>query len=148
MNSLVVRIPFGRSEALLEIPTGAAVLERKETPYLEDPLCAVAESLREPFFSTGLHQISSGKGNAVIVVSDNTRPVPDEILLGSKHFEKGLRKLAQSADLDGYMSYISNMKNLEIDQWEVEELAKVLRKARISLYAPRVRLRKSFPGIC
>lgn len=120
---------------MLEIAPGVTIIERRKTPCVNEPLSAATESLTKPSFSPDLSEISSGKKNTVVVVSDNIRPVPNEILLGSKCFEKGLRKLAQSADLDGYMSYISNMNNFEIDQWEVEELANVLRKARISLYA-------------
>ncbi|MGC9321786.1 MAG: hypothetical protein ACP5FY_06050, partial [Kosmotogaceae bacterium] len=54
--------------------------------------------------------------------------------LGSEYYSAGLGRLREFENFDAYIDYISDMRNFEIDQWEVEELVKVLRKARIKIY--------------
>lgn len=55
--------------------------------------------------------------------------------LGSENFRTCLRKLKEFDSYDSYIEYISNMKNFIVDQWEVEELVKVLKKAEIYVYS-------------
>jgi nickel-dependent lactate racemase len=54
--------------------------------------------------------------------------------LGSEYFRAGLGRLREFGNFDAYIDHISDIRNFEIDQWEVEELVKVLRKARIKIY--------------
>lgn len=55
--------------------------------------------------------------------------------LGSIPFCEGLELLKKIGDWDAYICHISDMAHYQIDQWEVEELVKVLRKAKIFLYS-------------
>jgi len=49
--------------------------------------------------------------------------------LGSEYFKKSLQILKEIGDYDRYIDYISKPENFLVDQWEVEELVKVLKVA-------------------
>jgi len=55
--------------------------------------------------------------------------------LGSVEFREGLELLKQVGDHDRFIEYIAEPAHFHIDQWEVEMLVKVLRRARIYLYS-------------
>jgi len=57
------------------------VLEKGPVPPLEDPDAAVREALERPIGSEPLREVARGRGRAVVVVSDRTRPVPNARLL-------------------------------------------------------------------
>ncbi|MFW5826893.1 MAG: nickel-dependent lactate racemase, partial [Alkalispirochaeta sp.] len=64
-----------------ETPGWAGVLEPRHQPALSDPDAAVRDSLSAPIGAAPLAEVARGRSNAVIVVSDNTRPVPNTLLL-------------------------------------------------------------------
>ncbi|MFW5694109.1 MAG: nickel-dependent lactate racemase [Alkalispirochaeta sp.] len=64
-----------------ETPGWAGVLEPRHQPALPDPDAAVRDSLSAPIGAAPLAEVARGRSNAVIVVSDNTRPVPNTLLL-------------------------------------------------------------------
>lgn len=66
------------------------------------------------------------KGGTIIVVSGCRDGI------GSPEFEK---LLLEMKDMDSFMRMISREDYFCIDQWEVEELIKVLKKARIKLFS-------------
>jgi nickel-dependent lactate racemase len=57
------------------------VLEKHPVPALPDPDAALRAALAEPIDSAPLCDLARGRRNAVIVVSDRTRPVPNAELL-------------------------------------------------------------------
>ncbi len=57
------------------------VLRMNALPVLPDPAGAVREALLHPIASPPLAEIATGRRDAVIVVSDITRPVPNALLL-------------------------------------------------------------------
>ena len=59
--------------------------------------------------------------------------------LGSDNFRTCLEKLREFDSYDSYIDYISNMDNFIVDQWEVEALVKVLRKAEIYVYSEELK---------
>ena len=74
--------PFGPSFEPLELPEHAAILTMREHDALPDPQSAVRDALHHPTAGPSLGEIAARKkrakpnATAVIVVSDNTRPVP------------------------------------------------------------------------
>ncbi len=66
---------------LPETPNFQGVLYPQDAPPLPDPSAAVDEALTRPIASAGLAEWASGKKDAVIVISDSTRPVPNALLL-------------------------------------------------------------------
>ncbi len=74
--------PFGPQFEPLELPDHTRVLTMREHPALADPQAAVKNALLHPTAGPGLLEIAVQKkrakpdATAVVVVSDNTRPVP------------------------------------------------------------------------
>jgi nickel-dependent lactate racemase len=80
---LHVQLFYGEGELPLEIPDGVShsIIERPGEPPLGDPGRALEQKLSRPTNSLPLHELARGKNRAIIVVSDNTRAVPNEVLL-------------------------------------------------------------------
>jgi len=69
----------GRME--LELPSSVRSLEIKEMPSLKDPEQAVLDALARPIDSPPLAELAGGRKSACVVISDITRPVPNQIIL-------------------------------------------------------------------
>lgn len=79
-----VRLKYGMEGLDLEFPRTPnfkGVLYPEEAEPLNDPAGDIQRALREPFASPPLRELATGKKNAVIVISDITRPVPNTIIL-------------------------------------------------------------------
>jgi len=78
-----VRLAYGEGEIPVAIPDGHAVhvLEKRSVPALADPRAALRAGLERPTATPPLHELARGRRDAVIVVSDVTRPVPNALLL-------------------------------------------------------------------
>jgi len=79
-----IRLKYGEQGLDLEFsetPNFVGVLNPHEADLLPDPEEAVRQSLLTPIESAPLHQVARGKSDAVIVISDITRPVPNALLL-------------------------------------------------------------------
>ncbi len=66
---------------LPETPNFQGVLYPHDASPLSDPAAAVAQAMASPIALPPLAEIAAGRRNAVIVISDNTRPVPNSLLL-------------------------------------------------------------------
>jgi len=64
-------------------PGFIGVLEPSEPEPVQNPLGAVSECLRRPIQSKPLSEISRGRKNACVVISDITRPAPNRLMLPS-----------------------------------------------------------------
>lgn len=75
-------LDLGRSRVRLRVPAGADVLSMTEPTAVLDPERAIEEALLRPIGSLPLADIarrevsSNPAAKAVVVISDNTRPVP------------------------------------------------------------------------
>lgn len=78
---LVLR--YGKDGLPVELPEANVkhVLRLRELPVLARPEAALREALREPIGCAPLAEVAQGRSDAVIVVSDLTRPVPNKVLL-------------------------------------------------------------------
>jgi nickel-dependent lactate racemase len=80
-----VAIDYGRSQLELVLPDARVgrvdVLEKRPVPPLADPAAAVHAALAAPIGAPALRELARGRRDAVIVVSDHTRPVPNAVLL-------------------------------------------------------------------
>ncbi|MBU0608485.1 MAG: nickel-dependent lactate racemase, partial [Armatimonadetes bacterium] len=74
---------YGRQGLPVTLPDANVrhVLRMNELPVLPDPARAVREVLADPIASPPLAELAQGRCDAVIVVSDLTRPVPNALLL-------------------------------------------------------------------
>jgi len=76
-----VAIPCGHDEVHLVLPTGSEILEPLPMPVLKDPEGAVSAALSHPIESLALAELTRGRKNACVVISDITRPVPNRVIL-------------------------------------------------------------------
>lgn len=78
-----VSIDYGRGELEITLPPEAdvAVAESPRATPLGDPERAVTEALLRPIGCAPLADLARRKRDAVVVISDKTRPVPNGILL-------------------------------------------------------------------
>ena len=78
-----VRLAYGKKGLTVSIPDEnvAGVLHMNPVDPLSDPPGEVERALRDPIESRPLAEIAKGRESAVIVISDITRPVPNELLL-------------------------------------------------------------------
>ncbi len=79
-----VRLKYGTEGLDLEFPPTPnfqGVLYPEEAEPLADPAGVIQRALREPLGSRPLQELAVGKKDAVIVISDITRPVPNTVIL-------------------------------------------------------------------
>jgi len=93
MKRRAVRLDYGRQglEVLLPAPSVCQVLDARHTPPLDNPQIAVETALRQPIGSPALAELAHNHRQALITVSDRTRPVPNRLLLPAilKELERG-----------------------------------------------------------
>ena len=80
---MTLTLRYGRAGLKVDLPEGNVrhILRLNDLPALANPCQATAQALREPIACPPLGEIARGRRNAVIVVSDLTRPVPNALLL-------------------------------------------------------------------
>ena len=80
---MIVSIPYGRTHLEADIPDHRllGVFEAPLPPPAPDPVAEVEHALDNPIGSSRLEELAAGKRNAVVILSDHTRPVPSRILL-------------------------------------------------------------------
>jgi len=78
-----VRLAYGAGEIEIAIPPGhrVDVLEKQNVQPIRDPDAHLRRLLEDPNGTPPLQELARGRGDAVIVVSDLTRPVPNATLL-------------------------------------------------------------------
>jgi len=82
-TSIDLRLPYGERGLPDEIPQRSLLgaVAGEPMPVLADPANAVADALRYPTGTAPLVELARGRKSACLVVSDNTRPVPNGLLL-------------------------------------------------------------------
>ena len=76
-----VELPFGRELLTIEVPDSATVLRSQAVEALADATAAVTGALRSPVAGPALRERVKAGQKVAIVISDITRPVPNELLL-------------------------------------------------------------------
>ena len=76
-----VELPYGISDLTVDVPDWARVVAGRQVSPLPDPRAEVERFLANPSGTPPLRDLSRGRRTACIVVSDNTRPVPNDVLL-------------------------------------------------------------------
>jgi len=80
---MTVKMRYGRQGLDVELPDDidTHVLRLNPVPQLTDPSRQLEEGLREPIGTPPLAELAAGRSDACIVISDITRPVPNELLV-------------------------------------------------------------------
>jgi nickel-dependent lactate racemase len=80
-----MRVPlaYGRDGLVVELPDRNVVkcLGYRPAQPVVDPECAVRERLARPTGTVALAELARGRRSACVVISDVTRPVPNEVIL-------------------------------------------------------------------
>ena len=76
MSLKTIALQFGGSQIEVEVPDTSDALSAGKVATLPDPAAAVQACLREPVGTASLPELARDCDDAVVVVSDNTRPVP------------------------------------------------------------------------
>jgi len=74
-------LPCGKNSIALELPDSVRQLTTRPASPLADPAGAVTVALTAPIGTPPLAEIARGRKDACIVISDVTRPVPNQIIL-------------------------------------------------------------------
>ncbi|MDX2066341.1 MAG: nickel-dependent lactate racemase [Fimbriimonadaceae bacterium] len=76
-------LAYGKDGLEIEVPDAnvAGVLDLRPVEAVPDPEAAVREALRRPIGTRPLRELAEGRRDAVIVVCDVTRPVPNPVIL-------------------------------------------------------------------
>jgi lactate racemase len=78
-----IRLDYGRVGLNLRLPDDlqVAVAEPAEGAPLSNPTAAVMQALASPIGARPLAELAQGRRDAVVVISDKTRPVPNGLVL-------------------------------------------------------------------
>ncbi len=79
-----IALKYGTGGLVVDLPDTPGfqgVLAPDEPPAVPDPAGAVARALGAPTAGPALAEIAPGRGSACVVISDITRPVPNDVLL-------------------------------------------------------------------
>lgn len=78
-----LRLDYGRSGLTIDLPADVdvSVLEPRPGAPLADPQAAVAAALTHPIGTAPLTELARGRRDAVVVISDKTRPIPYGVVL-------------------------------------------------------------------
>jgi len=83
VSRMEIRLDYGRTGLLVQLPddVDVSVLEPQKRTPLSDPRGAVAAALAAPIGTPPLAQLARGRRDAVVVISDKTRPIPYGVVL-------------------------------------------------------------------
>lgn len=78
-----IRLDYGRTGLVVHLPddVDVSVLDPQKGTPLAAPQAAVAAALTNPIGAPPLSELAGGKRDAVVVISDKTRPIPYDIVL-------------------------------------------------------------------
>src|SRR4030095_16413269 len=73
-----IRLDYGRTGLDVRLPDDVAVsvLEPSKGTPLDDPSAAIKAALAQPIGTKPLAELARGRRDAVVVISDKTRPIP------------------------------------------------------------------------
>jgi nickel-dependent lactate racemase len=74
-------IQYGEKQIGLTLPDEALILEASPAEPLPHPAGELERALAEPIASPPLAEIAGGRDSACVVISDITRPVPNQVIL-------------------------------------------------------------------
>ena len=78
-----IRLDYGRTGLTVRLPddVDVSILEPQQGTPLADPGAAVAAALAQPIGTPPLSELARGRRDAVVVISDKTRPIPYGVVL-------------------------------------------------------------------
>lgn len=105
-----ISIPYGSTPLRIEAPESATVIRARHTPALADERAAFLASLRSPIESAPLAERVHPQDRVAIVISDITRPTPNERIVPWILEELSFVPRAQFVILNGTGSHRANTR--------------------------------------
>ena len=101
-------MPYGTGDIQVAVPDSAVLARGRRMPSLTNPIDALRDALDQPIQSARLEELALGKERVCIVISDNTRAVPNLLLLSEiveriRHETDGIDILIANAGAYGYV---------------------------------------------
>jgi nickel-dependent lactate racemase len=83
MSRMQVRLDYGRTGLTIAVPDDlhVSIVEPAKGAPIADPVAAVEEALAHPIGACPLAEVARGRHDAVVIISDKTRPVPNGLIL-------------------------------------------------------------------
>jgi nickel-dependent lactate racemase len=78
---MAVELAYGEGHLTIDLPGTVDVIEPHDPPEINDPLAQLVRALQQPIEAPPLKQLTQGKESVVIVISDSTRPAPNQLML-------------------------------------------------------------------
>ena len=76
-----VKLAYGKNDLIIQVPDNAVIIEPKHLPGLKDEKNAVLSAIRKPTGTPPLKDMVKAADSVAIVISDITRPTPNEKLV-------------------------------------------------------------------
>jgi nickel-dependent lactate racemase len=76
-----VKLAYGKNDLIIQVPDNAVIIEPKHLPGLKDEKGAVLAAIRKPIGTPPLKEMVKASDSVAIVISDITRPTPNEKLV-------------------------------------------------------------------
>jgi nickel-dependent lactate racemase len=92
-----VHLPYGKGSVEVAVPDGSAVAYPRELPRVSDVGVEIRRAMAAPIGSPPLRAIASGRGDAVVVINDITRPAPSREMLAAILGELRIAGIAEAA---------------------------------------------------
>jgi nickel-dependent lactate racemase len=130
-----VQVPYGSTQLNVELPERTTVLRSKHTPALDDEHGAFLASLRSPIGSAPLIELVRPQDRIAIVISDITRPTPNERIVPWLLEELSFIPRSQFVILNGTGSHRGNTR-AELIQMLGEEVVETVEIINHNAFTP------------
>jgi nickel-dependent lactate racemase len=105
-----IQIPYGSTQRSINIPNNATVIRTRETPALANEKAAFQTALRKPIASAPLKALVTPQDRVAIIISDITRPTPNERIVPWLLAELAHVSRSQIVILNGTGSHRANTR--------------------------------------
>ena len=92
-----IALPYGSTHLPLDVDANSEVLEASDLISAGDEDEIVLKAMAQPITSPTLYEMALGKKNAVLLISDHTRPVPSKRIL--PHMLEQMRRASPDIDI-------------------------------------------------
>ena len=106
-----VSVPYGSTQLTVDVPENATILHSRHVPPLSDERAAFLASLRTPTGSAPLAQRVRARDRIAIVISDITRPTPNQRIVSWLLEELAFIPRSQFVILNGTGSHRANTRD-------------------------------------
>ncbi len=96
-QGMQIHLPYGKGAVDIAVPDGSAVAYPRELPPVDDVGEEIRRAMAAPIGAPPLKAVAAGKGNAVVVINDITRPAPSREMLAAILEELRVAGIAEAA---------------------------------------------------